>query len=82
MGIAKYRFIERITRNDEIILAYNNKKGGGGFMRSEGHLGESIDFLMERNDEIKDFILDSACAYLRKYEIQKQEFAKRLYNND
>lgn len=81
-ALTKYKFIERITRKDGIFLAYNDGNGGGGFYRENGSLKESIDFIMEQSDQAKDFILEAACRYLRKYEIQKQEFVKELYNNE
>jgi hypothetical protein len=78
----KYRRIQRRCSDDEILLIYRNGESGGGFMNLDAGLLESADFLMERSDGIKDFILEAARRYLEKYEIQKQEFIKKLYNKD
>lgn len=80
--LTKYKWIERLTRREGVFLAYNDGKDGGGFFRENGRMQESIDFIMEQSDQARDFILSAACRYLRKYEIQKQEFAKQLYNNE
>ena len=61
---------------------FNRDGNGGGFANIDKHLGETAQFLMEQSDVVKDFIIDAACTYLKKYEVQKQEFAKRLYNKD
>lgn len=78
----KYRRIQRRCSDDEILLIYRKGEQGGGFMNYNVGLLESADFLMERSDGIKDFILEAARHYLEKYEIQKQEFIKKLYNKD
>lgn len=78
----KYRLIQRMCSKDEILLIYHKGDQGGGFMNLDAGLPESADFLMERSDGIKDFILEAARRYLEKYEIQKQEFIKKLYNKD
>lgn len=78
----KYRRIQRRCSDDEILLIYRKGESGGGFMNLDAGLLESADFLMERSDGIKDFILEAARQYLEKYEIQKQEFIKKLYNKD
>lgn len=78
----KYRRIQRRCSDDEILLIYRKGEQGGGFMNLAAGLLESADFLMERSDGIKDFILEAARRYLEKYEIQKQEFIKKLYNKD
>ena len=79
--IRKYKFIRNICHNDEILLMYHSGEQGGGWMNLAGGLQETAKFLMEKSDEIKEFILESALQYLREYEIQKQEFAKKLYQN-
>lgn len=78
----KYRRIQRRCSDDEILLMYRKGDQGGGFMNFGGGLLETADFLMERSDAIRDFIVEAARAYLSKYEIQKQEFIKKLYNQD
>lgn len=78
----KYKLIRFLARNDEALVMYYRDGDGGGFMKNDGGLPETIQFLMERSDAIKDFIVNAACEYLRKYEVQKQEFAKKLYNQE
>lgn len=78
----KYRRIQRRCADDEILLMYRNGDQGGGFMNYDVGLLETADFLMERSDAIRDFIVEAARVYLSKYEIQKQEFIKKLYNQD
>lgn len=80
--VNKYRLIERMTRNDAILLAYNKDGDGGDFYRENGHLNETLDFMMEQSDKVRDVILAAALRYLRKYEVQKQEFIKTIYNQD
>lgn len=78
----KYRLLRRLCQKDELLLMYRKGEQGGGFMNLNGGLLETADFLMERSDAIKDFVVEAARAYLSKYEIQKQEFIEKLYNQD
>lgn len=78
----KYRFIQKMCNKEELLLMYRKGEQGGGFMNFDSGLLETADFLMERSDAIRDFIVEAARAYLSKYEIQKQEFIKKLYNQD
>lgn len=55
---------------------------GGGFLQYGEGLSQSAQFLMERSEEIKDFILTTACEYLKKYYVERLAFSKDLYNEE
>ena len=83
MSVAfKYKLFHEFCNKDEVLLMYHNNGEGGGFMNLEGGLGETAHFLMEKQEPIKQFILDAACKYLKTHEVEKQDLIKELYNQD
>lgn len=80
--ITKYKLIRKLCKSDEQLVIFHNNGKAGGFMNAGDGLADVTQQLMESCDAIKDFIVDAACTYLKKYEVQKQEFAKRLYNQE
>lgn len=77
----RVKLAAKLLEKDAFVLFGGNEEGGYCIWRYTPELCGVVKDSMENNEQVKDFILGSAREYLKRYIIDRNNFAKEIYED-